>query len=978
MARCVDASERACCADCSDTSNALHGITANQTVVLQMLKPEIVAIIGNKDVQQCAMFVGFDACSYDLEQLYCAITCNPDGGTYVKASTATTGVLTVCDAYATQVYADCENVPMMGQAMLGSLLSNKEIFIKLVFGMLFARFSGINVTVNVAQGTSSCYNGPTNPLPPKPVCCDPFTNTPGCSFKDDSLLAPYVGRPINPNACAAYMNGTGAGTAANGASTEVHVACPSHHVSTVTTFAFRLPPELAAGWALRGEEARNAERREGSEVEERSGAAESSEGIAGEREGPGGAEGARVAVDADGDLLVARRKRRRTVGRAAQAPATAVPRCRAVQAGSGEDESEDGEEGGERGEGEGGVEDVEGGGVEGGGEEGEGEKGGEEGGGGGGWVRVVIRHSMKTTIARVGMQVWRAALLLADVMVANHRVLGGDTLTPAFPPPHPPLAPCQVWRASLLLADVMVANHRLLGGATVLELGAGAGGAGRRWGRAQVGQGGAMALCACMAGGHHSGTLRQPCHPHRYHLPSLHSPSPSPPCLASSPSPLLSYLPRPHTCRVRCRQALCFLPCIRPPTPPSPCGPPDAGDAVLRNCAANAAEPANTASACNAFSAPTGRSQHHRIHVPAAVVRHLDWRHGWPPPVVTSASGLHQSAARSGSSSAPGRVAGREGGEETERDGAADPLGGADSFGWTEEDVSDASNATVLLAADVIYSDDITCAFFTTLRSLLCCGPPKLLLLALEKRFNFSLSHLAPVANGYTAFRSHFTAQNGAPSCYSGAHCSSGQQAAPPGEPSCRRDEDEDGGQQTGTGVDGRQTGVDGRQTGVDGRQTGVDGRQTGVDGRQTGVDGRQTGVDGRQRGVDGRQTGVDGRQRGVDGRQTGVDGRQREGGGDRDGDDGNREGEEGEELLGWSMDVGQVPQHVVGWERGSDLELWIIGSQLELWIIGSQRSLPLVCAWMKRGVGLFPCEGGGEELCSPAFEALQANAWVT
>ncbi|CAI7780181.1 unnamed protein product, partial [Closterium sp. NIES-54] len=157
---------------------------------------------------QCAMFVGFDMCSFDLEQLYCAITCNPDGGAYVKASTATTGVLTVCDAYATQVYADCENVPMMGQATLGSLLSNKEIFIKLVFGLLFARFSGINVTVNVAQGGSACYNGPSNPLPPKPVCCDPFTNTPGCSFKNDSLLAPYVGRPINPNACAAYMNGS--------------------------------------------------------------------------------------------------------------------------------------------------------------------------------------------------------------------------------------------------------------------------------------------------------------------------------------------------------------------------------------------------------------------------------------------------------------------------------------------------------------------------------------------------------------------------------------------------------------------------------------------------------------------------------------------------------------------------------------------------------------------------------------------------
>ncbi|CAI5532736.1 unnamed protein product [Closterium sp. Naga37s-1] len=922
MSRCVDASEHACCADCSDASNALHGLTANQTVVLEMLKPEIVAIIGNKDVQVTIT----RTCSYDLEQLYCAITCNPDGGTYVKASTATTGVLTVCDAYATQVYGDCKDVPMMGQATLGSLLSNKEIFIKLVFGLLFARFSGINVTVNVAQGQSACYNGPSKPLPPKPVCCETFTNTPGCSFKNDSLLAPYVGRPINPNACSAYINGTSAsdptstGTSNSGSSSsqgssassgsppkdapktamssvfmltqalllvvfsmlfcsrriamaekkgipaaqgargensprietsargdrrpdgddgaeprgaerhealkasskenveklaeeekrgeerveeekrgeerveeekrgeerveegkegdeadedylvlsEVHVACPSHHVSTVSTFAFRLPPAVVtAEWALRGE-AGNAEGWEGSEDAGRSGAAESSEGIAGEREARSGAEGVRVAEDADGDLLVARRKRRKAGsggggtgggggqrGNDVQLPAAAVPRGKAMQGAAGEEEDEGGE-------GEGGVEAGEGGGVEGGGEEGEGEKGEDEGVGAGGWMRVVIRHSMKTTIAHVGMQVRRAG---------------------------------EVWRAALLLADVMVANHRLLGGATVLELGAGAG------------------------------------------------------------------------------------------TPGGACGALGTGHGVLPNCAANAAD---AAMAHSAASALTGTSWRPPSPVAAALVRRLDWRHGWPPPVVTRQSGLHQSVTRSGSSSAPGRAAGAQ----AEMGGAVDPFNGIDPFGWTEEEVSDASNATVLLAADVIYSDDITCAFFTTLCSVLRCGPPKLLLLALEKRFNFSLSHLAPVANGYAVFRSHFAAQNGAPSWYSGGHCSSTQRAEKPGEASCRLDEHTCGG------------------------------------------------------------------------RGRGVDGRQREGRGDGDGDDGNREGEEGEELLGWRMDVGQVPQHVVGWERGSDMELWIIGNQ---------RSLPLVCAWIERGVGLSPCEGGEEDQCSPP-EALLAN----
>ncbi|CAI7864175.1 unnamed protein product [Closterium sp. NIES-53] len=738
---------------------------------------------------------------------------------------------------------------------------------------------------------------------------------------------------------------------------EVHVACPSHHVSTVSTFAFRLPTAVAtAERALRGEPG-NVEGWEGSEDAERSGAAESSEGIAGEQESRGGAEGKRVAVDADGDLLVARRKRRRTgsggggtggggtdsadgqqrgeggrvgAGCATQLPEAAVPRGRAVQAGAGVDDDQGVERSGARGKEEGDPEVGQGGGVEGGREE-----GADVRGGGSRWMRVVMRHSMQTTIAHVGTQVRRGAALLSCHPPTPHPPPHTLTqplcsrfpstvhpllpLTPPFcspppphshsptlspfpllPPPNPPCSPRQVWRASLLLADVMVACHRLLGGATLLELGAGAGGAGRR----KVWRCGAYKLAKhsftlhpfgplldtpppalpplfpalrcptllCMhgsrAGGHHSGALCQPRHPHRYHLPSLTTALHLPPA-----SPAVSSPPHPSSIARPLRRV---SPAVFPVSAPCPaftrphCHGPNAGSAA---------------------SAPTSCSQHHRTHVPAAVVRRLDWRHGWPPPVVTSTSGLHKSATRSGSSStagkAAGKAAGREGGAQVEMGGAAGLLGGVDPFGWTEEDMKDASNATVLLAADVIYSDDITCAFFITLHSLLRCGPPKLLLLALEKRFNFSLSHLAPVANGYAVFRSHFAAQNGAPSWYSGGHCSSAQQAAQPGEASCAQAEHTGG--ERGTRVDGRQTVVDGRRS---------------------------------------------------------------EGYGD-----GEVEGER-EELLGWRMDVGQVPQHVVGWERGSDMELWVIGTP---------RSLPLVCAWMERGVGLSPC--------SPAFQNRQPDS---
>ncbi|CAI5493579.1 unnamed protein product [Closterium sp. Naga37s-1] len=612
---------------------------------------------------------------------------------------------------------------------------------------------------------------------------------------------------------------------------EVHVACPSHHVSTVSTFAFRLPPAVAAaGWALRGE-AENAEGWEGSEDAEWGGAAESGEGIAGEQESRGAAEGKRVAVDSDGDLLVARRKRRRIGsggggaggggsdgaggqqrGPVAQLPAAGVPRGRAVQAGAGADENEDGE----------------------------------------GSAPLLSPPALHP-------------LLCLTPPLCSPPPSAHTTLSPLVRL-QPPLFPPQVWRASLLLADVMVANHRLLGGATVLELGAGAGtpGGGRRytWGRAQVHLGGrryTWGRVALWAQGwrasqrHTSPPVSSSQVPPP--LTSLSSLSPS--CRRSfdSASAHPSSLACPHTSLSHRLPCLCSLHCFPAPALPWPCASPDTGEGVLRNCAANAIDAAMAASAASATGATAG-----------------------------------QSATSSGCSSAPGRAAGAQAG----MGGAVDEFNGIDPFGWTEEEVGDASNATVLLAADVIYSDDITRAFFGTLRSLLRCGPPKLLLLALEKRFNFSLSHLAPVANGYAVFRSHFAAQNGAPSCYSGGHCSSAQQAAQAGEASCRLAE------QTGGGRGTR-----------------------------------------------------------VDGWQTVVDGRQREGDGDREGEE---EGEE-EELLGWRIDVGQVPQHVVGWERGSDMELWVIGNQ---------RSLPLVCEWIERGVGLSFCQGG-EEQCSPP-EALQAN----
>ncbi|KAF2323349.1 hypothetical protein GH714_034806 [Hevea brasiliensis] len=67
-------------------------------------------------------------------------------------------------------------------------------------------------------------------------------------------------------------------------------------------------------------------------------------------------------------------------------------------------------------------------------------------------------------------------------------------------------------------------------------------------------------------------------------------------------------------------------------------------------------------------------------------------------------------------------------------------------------EVEEAQGASLLLAADVIYSDDLTDAFFSILERLMSLGSKKVLYLALEKRYNFSLDDLDVVANGYARF----------------------------------------------------------------------------------------------------------------------------------------------------------------------------------------------------------------------------------
>ncbi|KAJ7567836.1 hypothetical protein O6H91_01G009300 [Diphasiastrum complanatum] len=118
----------------------------------------------------------------------------------------------------------------------------------------------------------------------------------------------------------------------------------------------------------------------------------------------------------------------------------------------------------------------------------------------------------------------------------------------------------------------------------------------------------------------------------------------------------------------------------------------------------------------------------------AARVRKLDWQESWPP--CTSCQNTKQ-LLRS-------------------MDGI--------SYAWNEQDLQDMEAVQVLLAADVIYSNELTDLFFKLLNYLIPPNSSKVLYLSLEKRYNFTLDDLNVVAHGYEYFRSFFHSKASRPS----------------------------------------------------------------------------------------------------------------------------------------------------------------------------------------------------------------------
>ncbi|XP_049874315.1 methyltransferase-like protein 22 isoform X2 [Pectinophora gossypiella] len=71
---------------------------------------------------------------------------------------------------------------------------------------------------------------------------------------------------------------------------------------------------------------------------------------------------------------------------------------------------------------------------------------------------------------------------------------------------------------------------------------------------------------------------------------------------------------------------------------------------------------------------------------------------------------------------------------------------------WSRQLTKEVEETNIIIAADVIYDDDVTAAFISTIQKMLNTKPPKTLYVVLEKRYVFTIEHLDNVAPCYETF----------------------------------------------------------------------------------------------------------------------------------------------------------------------------------------------------------------------------------
>ncbi|CAI5996095.1 unnamed protein product [Closterium sp. NIES-65] len=172
MPRCPAAANLSCCTACQDIDGALKLVTTKLEDVVKRIGP---ANSVDPSLKLCDLYSDL-MCEQSVEDMVCALTCNPDAGRYVSV---TDGAVTmaVCPSYASFAYGVCKGT-RIGNMTLESTIPDAATLLSTVVSSIIGVAMGIS-SFNITVQETSCFNG--SPLvPATPACCDPLSLPSSC------------------------------------------------------------------------------------------------------------------------------------------------------------------------------------------------------------------------------------------------------------------------------------------------------------------------------------------------------------------------------------------------------------------------------------------------------------------------------------------------------------------------------------------------------------------------------------------------------------------------------------------------------------------------------------------------------------------------------------------------------------------------------------------------------------------------------
>ncbi|CAI7887535.1 unnamed protein product, partial [Closterium sp. NIES-53] len=154
----------------------------------------------------CPIMKGNEMCERLVEQLACAVQCNPDSGIYLTGKPGKY-MLQICTDHGQAIYDACSSLEVAGIVVADFFTTPDDIIQQLLVPLVAQQIPGFNATVT----KTACYAGPTL-VPVTPLCCDPLTIPATCPPGAVNMTAAknVSGRPLDPAICAdfPYSNAT--------------------------------------------------------------------------------------------------------------------------------------------------------------------------------------------------------------------------------------------------------------------------------------------------------------------------------------------------------------------------------------------------------------------------------------------------------------------------------------------------------------------------------------------------------------------------------------------------------------------------------------------------------------------------------------------------------------------------------------------------------------------------------------------------